>query len=51
MKISKKLFGIYAGPLGKILGSMDDDMGKVRFTGYAVLIAFLSGFLIAGAFI
>ena len=51
MKISKRLSGIYDGPLGKILESMDDDMGKVRFTGYAVLIAFLSGFIIGAAFI
>jgi hypothetical protein len=49
MKIYKKLSGIYDGPLGKILESMDDDMGRVRFTGWACLSAFVVGFLLGAA--
>ena len=51
MKISKRLSGIYAGPLGKILESMEDDMNmsKVNFTGWACLSAFVVGFLLGAA--
>ena len=49
MKISKKLSGIYDGPLGKTLETLEHDMSKVNFTGWACLSAFVVGFLLGAA--